>query len=254
MIGLSYITCSDPRNDVPTDALIDLMEIDERVELGIQCDEYSMKKGTPRHEWFEELLKKTDEKFVEPNLALHINGAWCTDFCNGKIPPEIRGWLAAYNNTTFIQPIRRVQLNIGFNLNEISPEGVADAIVFGGGREFIFPLNDDTEPFIRKLYEKTFRFSLLFDASYGAGMSPKKWERPIFYNIPHGYAGGLSPENVAENLAKISKAAGGWVKDDLIWIDAEGQLMKPNSRHFDVDRASAYINAALEFVKKNEGR
>jgi len=256
MINLRYITCSDPRENVSTDDMIRLMEIDDSVEIGVQCDEVSMKKRAPRYEWFEELWRKADEELDEPKLALHVNGDWCTDFCNGKIPQEIIRWMSLCTPSlasSLIIP--RIQLNIGFNLNEISPEGVAEVIRQRGfRREFIFPLNEYTEPFIRQLHEITQDFSLLFDGSYGAGMSPEKWERPIFYDIKHGYAGGLSPENVADNLAKISKAAWGWVKDNLIWIDAEGQLMKPKSRHFDVNRARAYINAALEFAKRNDGR
>ncbi|MBO7066361.1 MAG: hypothetical protein J6W40_01925, partial [Alphaproteobacteria bacterium] len=51
-----------------------------------------------------------------------------------------------------------------------------------------------------------------------------------------GYSGGLSPENIADNLSKISQVTSA---DDMIWIDAEGKL-KTNDL-FDVARARDYI-------------
>ena len=57
-----------------------------------------------------------------------------------------------------------------------------------------------------------------------------------------GYAGGMSPENVTENLNKISAVT---PRDYATWIDAEGRLMKPGTRQFDIDRAHQYIKKAL---------
>jgi hypothetical protein len=57
-----------------------------------------------------------------------------------------------------------------------------------------------------------------------------------------GYAGGLSPENVAQNLEKISQVV---PKDYTTWIDAESKLMMPNSRTWDMNRVTNYVKNAL---------
>ena len=59
----------------------------------------------------------------------------------------------------------------------------------------------------------------------------------------------ISPENVIQNLDKIATVAGD--RTD-IWIDAEGKLMKPGTRMFDLNRAKQYINAAIRWQQKQK--
>jgi hypothetical protein len=80
------------------------------------------------------------------------------------------------------------------------------------------------------------------DSSYGYGICPDKWNPPVYNDRNMGYAGGLSPENVAQNLEKISQVV---PKDYTTWIDAEGKLMKPNSRTWDMKNVTNYVKNAL---------
>lgn len=60
--------------------------------------------------------------------------------------------------------------------------------------------------------------TILVDASGGRGISPASWERPNTEKRV-GFAGGLGPDNLAQELNKITRVAiGNW------WIDMEGKL------------------------------
>ena len=58
--------------------------------------------------------------------------------------------------------------------------------------------------------------AVLFDESAGRGISPDSWDAPLDGHFS-GYAGGLKPDNVAQNLETIAKVA----KGHVTWIDME---------------------------------
>lgn len=70
---------------------------------------------------------------------------------------------------------------------------------------------------------------LLVDGSGGRGISPEAWERPST-NKDVGFAGGLGPGNLCDELCRIGVVASGeW------WVDMEGKLRKDD--WFDVAAA-----------------
>lgn len=83
--------------------------------------------------------------------------------------------------------------------------------------------------------------ALLVDASGGRGVGPSSWERPDTLKEV-GFAGGLGPDNLGEQLPLISAAAGG----RPAWIDMEGRIRDAND-WFDADRAQACIRAFHEW-------
>ena len=91
-------------------------------------------------------------------------------------------------------------------------------------------------------------FSMLFDASGGRGISPDTWRAPVMPNHKMGYSGGLSPENVADNLDKINMVLPVGYNT---WIDAEGKLKDPDTKQFDTLRAEQYIQNAIRLIVKN---
>jgi len=77
--------------------------------------------------------------------------------------------------------------------------------------------------------------SLLVDASGGRGISPAQWERPST-SKDVGYAGGLGPDNIRDQLPRIAAVAEG-----RYWIDMEGQLR--TNDWFDLDKCQAVLSA-----------
>ena len=81
----------------------------------------------------------------------------------------------------------------------------------------------------------------LFDISGGRGIVPKEWPKQKGYC---GYAGGLSPDNLQEQLEKIEKV----VDDVPIWIDAETHLRSPDNSILDLDKVRSFLEIARPWV------
>jgi hypothetical protein len=111
--------------------------------------------------------------------------------------------------------------------------------------EFIMQYNDRTKMAAWTLYEMGTKFSLLYDASGGRGIAPGTWNKPVYDVVPMGYSGGMSPENVVENLNQISSVVPKHRED--IWIDAEGKLKTDDK--FDINRAANYVLAAEKWLQ-----
>ncbi len=253
-MNLRYITCSDIREDVPVRDAIELLKINPKVELGIQAHGGAMNFGTPCYQWLDQLLGVSANAQTPLNIAVHVNYDWCSQMVVGghnidMWPAEIKK-LMLRKNKDGIPLIRRWQLNIGDGTRGIIAPGMAQICVAFQNREFIFPYNakNPVTAEIEKLALGRIDFSLLYDSSYGAGISPSSWNGPVYKNHPMGYAGGLGPDNVADNLEKIAMVC---PPNYTAWIDAEGRLMKPGTRQFDIERASKYVLSALEWERQN---
>lgn len=239
---LKYITCSDPRETVKYSDLHLLSLLSPKVEFGIQAHPSAMAEGLPRNQWFNTMLKSPTNKF---NLALHINYQWCDDFCSGIIPAEILKWLHTYKPYDQGPRIKRIQLNVGDGtVATLNTTKLAKVMQSFPSHEFILPYNPKLKDFIEKMHNTGAKFSLLYDNSYGRGICPNTWDGPVYENHVQGYAGGLCGENIKQNLKKISEKL---PENYETWIDAEGRLMVPGTRHMDFWRARKYILGALEF-------
>lgn len=83
--------------------------------------------------------------------------------------------------------------------------------------------------------------SVLVDASGGRGISPREWERPIT-DKRVGYAGGLGPDNIVEEVEKIRSVA-----SENFWIDMENKLRDENDL-FSVEKANAVASLCKEWL------
>lgn len=90
----------------------------------------------------------------------------------------------------------------------------------------------------------------LFDLSHGAGVLPGKWPRPEFHSndvdfMLHGYAGGLGPENLAEQIPLIGAASEG----APFWIDMETKVRTDG--RFDLAKVRRCLEIAAPFVERS---
>jgi phosphoribosylanthranilate isomerase len=86
----------------------------------------------------------------------------------------------------------------------------------------------------------------LYDLSHGGGVLPETWSHPLAKTaIPCGFAGGLSPENVASQIAKIQVVMG----DANFWIDAETHLRSDGDKQFDLVKVRSFLEAAKPYVE-----
>lgn len=119
------------------------------------------------------------------------------------------------------------------------------------GIEFILQCNAQT----RSLWERVCgeaagaaapppNLALLYDESMGLGLPCSTWRAP-HAGVACGYAGGLSPENIKEQLCSIGAAAAG----RSLWVDMESSLRTKTADGkdvFDVNKAVACVRAVRE--------
>jgi len=238
---LEKITCSDMREYNEIDDIITIGKKYPISEFAIQAHPSKFSGWMPRYVWFETLAHAV--RNTDINIAMHVNSEWRTEICRGNVPYEIRRlWdMRRYNGKPIIG---RVQVNINggkdsfrFYINK-----VASIIRAYPDIEFIFQWTPKQQTRLNKLDGANVPFSMLFDASGGRGKLPKQWHTPITSNHKMGYSGGLSPENITENLNKINTLL---PREYTTWIDAEGKLKNPDTKQFDITRAEKYIQNAL---------
>jgi hypothetical protein len=83
---------------------------------------------------------------------------------------------------------------------------------------------------------------VLFDASAGRGLTPRRWPAPL-PGVRCGYAGGLGPETIATELPLIEQAADG----EPYWIDMESRL-RAGAKDFPLDRARRVLDIVAGFI------
>lgn len=83
----------------------------------------------------------------------------------------------------------------------------------------------------------------LFDLSGGAGVLPWEWPKGDGQHRYRGYAGGLSPDNVVEQLAAIETVA-----QPPCWIDVETHVRSERDTAFDLAKVRAFLEAARPWV------
>ena len=224
---LKTIVCSgiNEKNDI-NDAT-EFLKDHKNTEFGVQCSPKTMGYQTAGFEWLKEFLHKLNKEKIENRIALHLNGEFVTSFCDGKVPDEISDLLSVDNT------VGRLQLNFKIGRETFASRSIPDIKTLQKAMKTVAPhpiILSASQPnlsFIHKAHHQGMKFDVLFDDSFGEGLLPDMRKPPLFNDVFQGYAGGLSPENVAEELRKIGEVAQG-----NIFIDAEGKLKQDGSFSF----------------------
>ncbi len=239
---LKCITCSGANEFTCIDDLFALHREFPCVEFGIQVSGKKCGFDSKRFAWLQDLKEQILISGINLNLALHLNQDWVDEFCDGNIVPELQE-LLSWKNAQGAPMFQRVQLNFKIGRNEITPiptELEAQMMRFPHLR-FILSYNAANALLIKEIYHRhNVIFDLLFDESFGEGIAPDCRQKPVFDDIVQGYAGGLSPENVAEELQKIALLS----PKALIFIDAEGKLKGYNG-HFSYAKARDFVASTV---------
>lgn len=246
MKQLKIITCSGANEFTDITGMVVLSEEYPLIEWGIQVSGKKCSFGSSRLGWIYKLQQYLQEKGQIINLALHVNADWVEDFCTGRLSPELNT-LLRLRNVSENPLFQRVQLNFKIGREKTPDEKLLVMRIqqYGKDRRFIFSYNEENKNLIHHLYKNGLRdFDVLFDASHGEGILAEEWQAPAFYDedIFQGYAGGLSPENITEEISKIRKNLS---YNRSFYVDAEGKL-KGEDRHLSLDRCEQYVANALQ--------
>jgi len=223
----------------------DLVEISKKypfVEFGILLSKFSL--GSPRFpssKWLYDLIYIS--KFVKDlKLSGHICGKWVQEILLGDWPSEEFKKIS-YN---FQDIFSRWQINThaqSYKVNENKFIEILKRLNYQK-QNIIFQfdeVNDDLLFTSKRLGFKN--ISTLFDVSHGRGILPDKLQTPIF-GVSCGYAGGLSPENIHQQIEEISKIVG----NSKIWVDSETHLRSKDNLKFDLNRVEMFLKEAEPFV------
>ena len=172
----------------------------------------------PSYQWIDALL--SDGAISRRQMALHVCGEAVERLLSGA--PDDMDRLSRLT--------RRVQLN--FRYSPALRDRLAKLIYERPGATFITQYNEANCDVWNECPAPNHQ--VLFDRSGGRGITPDGW------SVPHsraqfGYAGGLGPENLAQQLPRIHAAAAG----HNYWIDMESGLRTED--RFDLDKAEQVL-------------
>ncbi len=189
-------------------------------------------------------MQKLDES-LRLRMSVHLCGWWVRRICAADLM-----WLrTTYDIALLIGCAERVQLNFHGHFHELVrplKKLAKELTLWWPGKQVICQVDGANDDIVSNLYDLGARVAGLYDRSGGAGQLPEAWPGPL-RGIPAGYAGGLSAENVEEQLVIISELV-----DDPIWIDVETHVRSDNDQQFDLGKVEAFLKAAEPWVIKKE--
>lgn len=232
MKGLDRVTITGADDSIAAHELKALSRDFPFVEWGIL---FSMtQQGSPRfptERWIEHLPEGL-------NYAAHLCGRYVRDVV---LDAKFRWLDSGYNRPGIFQ---RVQLNFHGQFHKAHPD-LESVLRFYADYKFIFQcdgVNDDSV--LNLCITNEDQFSPLFDTSGGAGILPESWPN-AWSGTYCGYAGGLGPDNVIEQLHAIEPHVGGrcsW------WIDMERRVRSDDDTKFDLAKVRAVLEACAPLL------
>jgi hypothetical protein len=192
----------------------------------------------PGRPWMNRFAQLTqDHSLDEPIYTSgHLCGQWLRDYLRGdatcphfdlgifdRIQLNFHGQLQAVNYTRFL-------------LNTLQGS-------IKSGRSVIFQRDGVNDALLNRVMLDDVIVQTLFDLSHGAGLCPEAWPLPI-EDVFCGYAGGLGPDNLKEELEKLEAVVG----DREIWIDMETKVRSGHDRIFDLAKVIECLEIASPWV------
>jgi hypothetical protein len=238
---IDRVTITGADDEVNPEELIKLHRDFPFLELGIL---FSKKhQGTSRYpseDWLMRFFDLTEE--VSLALSAHLCGQYVRDL----IDTGLFTWLFFKRN--YYLRFSRIQLNMGeetftnLDLKKLATKtlGFYSDIILQSHQGFA---RADEVVKINKELDKQFIYHILHDASGGMGVAMTEYPVPV-PGLYCGYAGGLNPANVGDQLKRIEDVAG----DATIWIDAETGIRDPEDK-FDLESVRQYLSIVQAYCR-----
>lgn len=247
---------------LPASDIVEFLRAHPRAEIGIGVSAQKGDFDTPRFDYVMSLMKQYNEKYVPGKMgtiALHINGngkdganGWPCMVSSGRIPRALDKMMNFPNMS--------IQLNhFGYNFEPNDGKYLAHSFGFqyliAPKSRLILSYCDKTAEYIKNFMNKIRSWKrndlkkcdILYDASFGGGKMAAEYATPLYDDVRQGYAGGLGPDNILDELPKIQAVQ----KDPNaeIWIDAEGKLQNDAKTTLDLTRAEVFYNKIMNFQR-----
>lgn len=234
---IKQVTVTGASDDTSFEDMLKIQEEFPFVEWGILLSrrQAGITKRFPSFEWINKLhiLIQNCIKYRFPK-PLKLSGHLCGEFVNEILTKNIGNEMI--ENLIYSDMFDRIQINTHGEKYVVDIEKLECTVKFAPHVQFIAQY-DNINSYIHNLNNLGYNnIAALYDLSHGAGVLPESWDKPL-EGIYTGYAGGLSPENLEEQLQKIEEQV-----NEPIWIDAETWL-RTNDR-FDLDKVRQFLKIA----------
>ena len=161
------VSCCGANELLNVEDVVDFLESNPQVEIGIGVSRERCSVGMPRFSWILDLQSRLSPEKGMSRIAFHVNGNWSKEIVeNGTLPEEL--FYLLWRNKGIV----RIQLNVigsGHTFDNISVKPLADLITALSEKQigrFIMPANKESFAFIKKLQTLTDEFDVLYDASF----------------------------------------------------------------------------------------
>jgi hypothetical protein len=189
----------------------------------------------PGRKWMDKLLRVADEN---KNLrwAGHLCGSWVREWVyHGEMTFEAE-------RPDYLPIFSRLQINFHGAEYHQPHKDYWRWLQENKLIQYILQMDGVNDAMLPWALEKKINAVPLFDRSGGDGITPESWPMP-WPNLYNGYAGGIGPDNIRDEINRISGAVGGNVR---IWIDMESKVRDDQDK-FDLTKVRACLEAAKQF-------
>lgn len=232
-MNLDRVTITGADDSVDPQAIADLHDEFPFVEFGLL---FSRKhQGGPRFPsrgWVDRLLSLDGRA---RRLSAHLCGQYVRDIAGGYWT-----WFSDFKAAAPF--FDRIQLNFHGDVHQIT------GLVMPMPWQYILQVDGVNDAWIRTLCQPYFdgrnTFVPLFDTSGGAGVLPKAWPS-AWTGVYCGYAGGLGPDNVVEQVMKIGELGD---VNCAFWVDMERRVRSEDDRMFDLTKVRSVLLAVKPYV------
>lgn len=233
MRGLDRVTITGADDSISAHELKSISRQFPFVEWGILFSQ--TQQGTPRfptESWIAHLP-------VGPTYCAHLCGRYVRDIV---LDAKLKWIDNRYNRSEIFN---RVQLNFHGQFHKGHPS-LGSVLDFYKEYQFILQCDGVNDSAVEKLCAEQTRAracSPLFDTSGGAGRLPDSWPR-AWEDSYCGYAGGLGPDNVLEQLDRIYVAS----MELPFWIDMERRVRSEDDWQFDLQKVGRVLELCAPLV------
>lgn len=231
---IDRVTMTGADDSVSPEDLVQITGEYPEVEWGILLSKTSV--GSYRFPSFEWVGRLKEAAAKNPmRLSAHLCGRWVRDILRGNMNllEEHPGLLDGF---------QRVQLNFHAAQHSFDPK-FFDKLP--KGKQYIFQIEDVNNHVFEAALEAGIDAVPLFDTSGGAGVVPDQWP-PARAGLYCGYAGGLGPDTIEEQLGKINEVV---PLGKRVWIDMERRIRSGDDSAFDLGKVRQCLKLASQFVE-----
>lgn len=215
---LNRVTITGASDDTSFADMVEIQKEYPFVEWGILLSRSQKGKQNrfPRQDWLNRLslFQKENNDFL--NLSGHLCGIYVNLFLEEQIKHTLDDQrINELDGLLICQLFKRIQINTHGEKHDVNLKNLFLNVTNNRDVEFIAQI-DDVNDYIYELRDlKAQNISGLYDLSHGAGVLPENWKKPL-EGIKTGYAGGLSTDNLKEQLDRLEN-----VVSEPTWIDVE---------------------------------